>query len=122
MDRDKFLQDATGTWVQASCIVAAHVLSDRCVATEATGETALRWAVFTDGIEQYWQLARDPSAWPSKRFQAEEEWVLAEDHHYPLSFVNLCKGFGLKADEIRSVLLAWKHAHGAVQSQVPPRV
>jgi hypothetical protein len=53
--------------------VPAQLFSDRLVVTYRSGAMALRWAVFTDGLEQYRQLARDPSTCQSARFQAEEE-------------------------------------------------
>jgi hypothetical protein len=114
MDRDKLMQGSADTFLPSSHTVSAQLLSDRLVVAEASGETALGWAVFADGLEQYWQLARNPSTWHSARFQAEEAWVFTDDRTYPLSFVNLCAIFGLKADEVRSMLLAWKHAHVAM--------
>ena len=85
--------------------------SDRLLVGKASGEMALRWAVFADGLEQYWKLAADPSAHTSPEFQEEEGWVLADDTEWPFSFTNLCEAFGLSPQSVRSVLVAWRNAH-----------
>lgn len=122
MERDQVPQCSADEGLSPSLMIVGQLLSDHVVATQASGERGLGWAVFTDGLEQYWQLARHPSAWHSARFQAEEEWVFADDREYPLSFINLCETFSLKADEVRGLLLAWKHAHGAFVGQVLPQM
>jgi hypothetical protein len=122
MDRDSLMQGSADAFLNPSLVVSAQLLSDRAVVTRASGETALGWAVFTDGLEQYWQLARNPSAWRSARFQAEEAWVFADDREHPLSFINLCEVFGFKVDEVRSILRAWKHAHAAGLRRVLPQI
>lgn len=121
MDRDSRMQGAADAFLRSSLVVSAQLLSDRAVVTGASGETALGWAVFADGVEQYWQLARHPSTWRSARFRAEEAWVFADDREHPLSFVNLCEVFGLKADEVRRILRAWKQAHVAARQRVLPQ-
>src|SRR5438876_639068 len=40
-------------------LVPAQFFSDRWLAGQASGEMALRWAVFADGLSQYWKLAAD---------------------------------------------------------------
>lgn len=121
MDRDKHLQGVGEVFLSPSLAVSAQLCSDRVGVSGESGEMALSWAVFTDGLEQYWQLARNPSVWHSASFQAEEEWVLADDRDYPLSFINLCEVFGLKVEEVRSLLLAWKHAHRSLGRPVIPQ-
>ena len=122
MGQDRLLQSSTDGLLSRSSMVAAQFLSDHLVVAKGSAETALGWAVFTDGLEQYWQLARNPSSWHSARFLAEEAWIFADDRDYPLSFINLCGIFGLKADEVRSALIAWKHAHAAVHGQIIPQM
>jgi len=92
-------------------LLPAQFFSDRLLVGKASGEVALRWAVFADGLKQYWKLAADPSAHASPEFQEEEGWVLADDGEWPFSFTNLCETFGLNPQSVRSVLVAWKHAH-----------
>jgi hypothetical protein len=121
MDRDKFTQGSVHAILSPALTVVAQLLSDRLVSIEPSGEAALGWAVLTDGLEQYWQLARHPEARHSARFQEEENWVFADDREYPLSFINLCEIFGLKVDAVRSTLLAWKQAHVAGAGQVIPQ-
>ena len=92
-------------------LLPAQFFSDRLLVGKASGEMALRWAVFADGLEQYWKLAADPFAHRSPEFQEEEDWVLAEDAEWPFSFTNLCESFGLDPQSVRCVLVAWKNAH-----------
>lgn len=92
-------------------LLPAQFFSDRLLVGRASGEMALRWAVFADGLEQYWRLAADPSAHISREFQEEEGWVLADDTEWPFSFTNLCETFGLNPQSVRNVLVAWKNAH-----------
>jgi len=92
-------------------LLPAQFFSDRLLVGKASGEMALRWAVFADGLEQYWKLAADPFAHGSSEFQEEEGWVLADDAEWPFSFTNLCESFGLSPQSVRKVLMAWKNAH-----------
>ncbi len=72
---------------------------------------ALRWAVFADGLEQYWKLAADPSAHSSVGFREEEARVVADDEEWPFSFSNLCGSLGFRPESVRNVLVAWRNAH-----------
>ena len=92
-------------------LLPSEFFSDRLLVGRASGEVALMWAVFSHGLEQYWRMAADPSAWDSQDFQEDESWVMADDEEWPFSFVNLCENFGLPAQSVRSVLVAWKRAH-----------
>lgn len=88
-------------------------LSDRLLLGSVAGELILKWAVFADGLKQYWKLAADQSCHDSEEFLEEERWVLAEDPAWPFSFSNLCETFGVQTDSVRHALLAWKHANRA---------
>ena len=92
-------------------LVPAQFFSDRWLAGQASGEMALRWAVFADGLSQYWRLAADHAAHSSQEFQEEESWVLADNSDWPFSFPSLCETFGLQTESLRTLLLAWKNAH-----------
>jgi len=92
-------------------LLPAQFFSDRLLVGRASGELALRWAVFADGLSQYWKLAADTSRHNSEEFREEESWVLAEESDWPFSFSNLCETFGLKTGSVRSSLLAWKRSH-----------
>lgn len=85
--------------------------SDRLLLGPVSGELALKWAVFADGLKQYWELAADYKSHDSEEFLEEEKWVLAEDNAWPFSFSNLCETFGLQAESTRHALLTWKRAH-----------
>ncbi len=92
-------------------LLTAQFFSDRLLVGRASGELALRWAVFADGLSRYWKLASDCSLHNSEEFLEEEGWVLADDTDWPFSFASLCETFGLNASSVRSSLLSWKHAH-----------
>lgn len=99
-------------------VLPAQFFSDRLFVGHASGEMALRWAVFSDGISQYWRLAARPAKHTSEEFLEEENWLLADDTEWPFAFVSLCEAFGLRPSSVRSSLLAWKEAHVAPP---PPR-
>lgn len=92
-------------------LLPAQFFSDRLLVGRASGELALRWAVFADGLSRYWKLASDCSFHNSAEFLEEESWVLADDTDWPFSFTNLCETFGLHTSSVRSSLLAWKSTH-----------
>jgi hypothetical protein len=75
----------------------------------ASGELALMWAVFADGIESYRRNAVATSAHGRVEFEEAESWVLATDWDWPFSFVNLCDVFGFNANGIRWALRRWRH-------------
>ena len=92
-------------------LLPTQFFSDRLLVGRASGELALQWAVFSDGLSRYWKLASNNIFHTSEEFLEEENWLLADDTDWPFSFVSLCQTFGLKASSVRSSLLAWKHAH-----------
>ena len=92
-------------------LLPTQFFSDRLLVGRASGELALRWAVFADGLSQYWKLAADSSCHNSEEFQEEETWILDNDSDWPFSFTNLCETFGMKTESLRTSLLAWKNAH-----------
>jgi hypothetical protein len=92
-------------------LLPAQFFSDRLLVGRASGELALRWAVFADGLSQYWRMAADNACHNSEEFREEENWVLADDSDWPFSFTSLCETFGLNTASVRTSLLAWKRAH-----------
>ena len=92
-------------------LIPAQFFSDRLLVGRASGELALRWAVFSDGLSRYWKLASDCSLHNSGEFLEEESWLLADDRDWPFSFASLCETFGLHVSSVRASLLAWKRAH-----------
>lgn len=101
-------------------LLPAQFFSDRLLVGRASGELALRWAVFSDGLSRYWKLASDCSLHGSEEFLEEESWILADDTDWPFSFASLCETFGLHTSSLRSSLLAWKHAHTPEAARVFP--
>ena len=103
-------------------LLPAQFFSDRLLVGRASGELALRWAVFSDGLSRYWKLASDWSLHNSEEFLEEESWVLADDSEWPFSFASLCETFGLHVSSVRSLLLAWKRSHLPEVARMVPHV
>ena len=78
--------------------------------TNLSGERALMWAVFADGIDSYRRTAHATAVERQVEFNEVERWLLATDWDWPFSFVNLCGLFGFDPAGIREALLDWKHA------------
>ncbi|MGH7962334.1 MAG: hypothetical protein ACRERD_11015, partial [Candidatus Binatia bacterium] len=76
--------------------------SDRMLAGKAWDDLALAWAVLSDGLKQYCELAADHTAHSSQKFREEERWVLADDTTWPFAFASLCKTFGLTTESVRA--------------------
>jgi|GEM_PF-5703445 len=83
--------------------------SDRLLVGNAPEELSLQWAVFMDGLQQYWTLAENEPGRNSEEFTQEEAWVLVDDEEWPFSFAHLCDTFGLQAASVRTALTAWKN-------------
>src|SRR4029077_17004979 len=91
-------------------LIPVQFFFDTLLGGRASGELALQWAVFSDGLSRYWKLASDSILHTSEEFLEEENWLLADDVDWPFSFTSLCETFGLKASSVRLSLLAWKQA------------
>jgi hypothetical protein len=84
--------------------------SDRLLVGNAPEELSLQWAVFMDGLQQYWTLAENEIGRNSEEFIQEEAWMLVDDEEWPFSFAHLCEIFGLQPTSVRASLVAWKEA------------
>ena len=84
--------------------------SDRLLVGNAPEELSLQWAVFMDGLQQYWTLAENEIGRNSEEFIQEEAWMLVDDEEWPFSFAHLCETFGLQPTSVRASLVAWKEA------------
>jgi hypothetical protein len=78
------------------------------VTTHLSGERALMWAVFADGIEAYRRNAHGTSLRQRTEFKEAEGWVFSTDWDWPFSFVNLCETFGFSPGGVRQALENWK--------------
>lgn len=73
-----------------------------------SGERALMWAVFADGIDTYRRNAHGRSLRQRAEFKEAEHWMLTTDWDWPFSFVNLCETFGFNPQGVRDELQRWK--------------
>jgi len=69
-----------------------------------SGERALQWAVFADGIENYRRLARGRSRAAKRELARLKVWVMRSDWDWLYSFVNLCGAFGFDPNAVRQAL------------------
>jgi hypothetical protein len=82
-----------------------------------SGERALMWAVFTDGIDSYRRNARMTSVDRRTEFLETESWLSHTDWNWPFSFVNLCDTFGFDPAAVRRVLRRWRREHARQTSR-----
>ena len=87
--------------------------------THLSGERALMWAVFADGIDAYRRNAHATSLRQRTEFKEAEGWVLSTDWDWPFSFVNLCETFGFSPFGVRQALESFKgqRPHGRFRRQ-----
>jgi len=76
-----------------------------------SGERALMWAVFADGIDSYRRNASATGGHRRLEFAETESWFLHTDWDWPFSFVNLCEVFGFDPAGVRRVLRRWRLDH-----------
>jgi len=72
--------------------------------TRLTGERALQWAVFADGIDSYRRLSRGRSRAAQRELARLKVWVMRSDWNWLYSFVNLCAAFGFDPNAVRQAL------------------
>ena len=87
--------------------------------TNRSGERALMWAVFADGIEAYRRTADATTAQRRLEFLEAESWMMRNDTEWPYSFVNLCEAFGFNPAGVRCALKRWRRdqARAALRRQ-----
>jgi len=100
-----FLQDLFGP----DFVLPEQFYATRGAGRAPTGERALLWAVFSDGIESFRRTAHSSSPQDREEFRETESWVMATDWDSLCSFANLCEIFGFDPDSVRQALLAWKN-------------
>jgi hypothetical protein len=72
--------------------------------TRLSGERALQWAVFADGIDSYRRLAGGRSRAAKRELARLRVWVMRSDWDWLYSFVNLCGTFGFDPNAVRQAL------------------
>jgi len=69
-----------------------------------TGERALQWAVFADGIDSYRRLSQTRSRAAQRELARLKVWLMRSDWDWLYSFVNLCNAFGFDPNAVRKAL------------------
>jgi len=117
------LREQSGSTVDhllaADFVLPEQFWNAQLAATNLSGERALMWAVFADGIDSYRRTANATAVERQVEFNEAERWLLSSDWDWPFSFVNLCTTFGFDPAGVRRALTAWKaqHAHRSLRRQ-----
>src|SRR5881628_3184543 len=93
---ESYLQNLFG----ADLVLPEQFYSSRPSESALSGERALMWAVFVDGIECFRRTAS--SGRKTEEFRETDEWLRAEDWDSVFSFVNLCEVFGFDPQSLRA--------------------
>ena len=102
---DRAVQDL----LSADAVLPQQFWTCRDGTIRLSGERALMWAVFADGIDCYRRTAHATSTQQRADFAEIESWVLGTDWDWPFSFVNLCQVFGFDPAGVRDALQRWKN-------------
>ncbi len=108
MDERDYSERALQELLGANTIFPEQYWNAFADSTNRSGERALMWAVFADGIESFRRNAGASSTQRRIEFMEAESWMLRSDTDWPFSFVNLCEAFGFKPAGVRRALLRWK--------------
>jgi len=108
MDPRKFSEAVLQDLLAADAVLPEQFWTSENGTTHLSGERALMWAVFADGIQTYRRNAHATSAENQVQFLEAEHWLLSCDWGWPFSFVNLCEAFGFDPAGVRRALLMWK--------------
>ncbi len=104
---ERALQDLLG----ADCVLPEQFWTSQRRVAYRTGERALMWAVFADGIDAFRRNAHARSLRRRAEFKEALQWMLSTDWDWPFSFVNLCETFGFDPQGVRRKLRLWKQEH-----------
>jgi len=72
------------------------------------GEIALMRAVLEDAIGCFQKQTATSGRRVQRLAREAEEWFFSDDHHWPVSFVNICAVLGLDPEYIRMGLKRWR--------------
>ena len=97
------------TMMSADAVLPEQFFASTRGTIYVSGERALMWAVFADGIESYRRNVTAQSPDRKLEFGEAEHWVLSTDWDWPFSFVNLCQTFGISAQAMRWALVQMKY-------------
>ena len=109
MDNYEHLEWVLRDLLEADDVVPDEFWKSAYGSTHLSGERALMWAVFADGIASFRRNAHALSAERQVEFNDTELWMLSTDRDWPFSFINLCEMFGFSAPGVRRALLCWKN-------------
>ncbi len=117
MDPRKFSEAVLQDLLAADVVLPEQFWSSENGTTQLSGERALMWAVFADGIETYRRNAHATSAYSQVQFLEAEHWLLSSDWDWPFSFVNLCEAFGFNPAGVRGALMTWRKQRQSLRRQ-----
>lgn len=71
-------------------------------------ERRLFFAVLSDAIVRFRQLATTPQASVRAELMEAERWIRSDDRRWPCSFVNVCEALDIAYQPLRRALLQWR--------------
>lgn len=104
MDPREVAEPIVRDLLAADAVLPEQFWSAQRGSTQLSGERALMWAVFTDGIDCYRRNVHATSLHQRTEFLEAEQWIFSTDWDWPFSFVNLCEAFGFDPAGVRQAL------------------
>ena len=87
--------------LSADAVLPEQFWEAKLTSSCSTGEIALMWAVFADGIDCFRRNVGATTGQGRLDFEEAEAWIFATDWDWPFSFVNLCEVFGFNPNSVR---------------------
>ena len=71
-------------------------------------ERRLFFAILSDAIVRFRQLATTTNAAARVELKEAERWIRSDDRRWPCSFVNVCEALDVAYEPLRRALLSWR--------------
>jgi hypothetical protein len=110
-DEQELVDVALRDLLAADSVLPEQFWSASLNSSDLSGELALMWAVFSDGIDCFRRNVGVSSVQGRVDFEEAEAWIFTTDWNWPFSFVNLCEIFGFNPSSLRSAMQILKRDH-----------
>lgn len=100
-------------------ILPEQYQSPRDRTLQQRGEIQLLYAVLQDAIECFQKGVDAQGRRPLRLAQEAEEWLFANDTHWPFSFLNICLVLDLSPEYLRRKLIQWRRQQLAKREEQP---
>jgi hypothetical protein len=113
------LLDGASDGLEDAAMLPAQFFNPPGGAYKVRGEVALLYAVLEDAVMCFQQGATTNERRARRLAREAKEWFLANDYHWPFSFVSICAILGLDPEYIRLGLKRWNRSHPAGPQRRP---